>query len=287
MIHRFGTLPTILLALMLAAPTGCGGEAPEPAAGLPVETSPQAAKFDPSLSDPEAIEIAQATYEAMGGAEGFARAAQIRFRFVVEREGIVISQFAHAWDRTTGRYRLEGTQVDGKELVAYFNIRDWNRERPVGEVYLSGRILDDFEEPPYLDQMYGRFINDIYWLLMPAKLLDPGVVLKYEGEEAGPDGDTWDILHVTFLEGTGLTSKDRYWAYINRRTHLMDRWRYLLQGDPEDADPTLATWEEWNPHGPLVLATRREFPDRPYRLLIADLEVSETVDPDLYEPPVR
>jgi hypothetical protein len=220
----------------------------------------------------------------MGGREGFDNAAQIKFRFVVEREGEVVSGYSHVWDRDTGKYRLEGTQVDGKKLLAFFNVATYNPSAPVGAVYISGRRLDDFELPPYLDQMYGRFINDTYWLLMPAKLLDPGVILKYDGETTDASGKTYDILYVTFIEGTGITSKDQYWAYINRETHLLDRWEYILEGDPEDADRIVSTWEEWNPHGSLVLATRREFPDRPFRLLMADLEVSDTVDPALFEP---
>ena len=30
----------------------------------------------------------------------------------------------------------------------------------------------------------------------------------------------------------GLTPGDHYWAYINRDTHLMDRWAFLLQDQP-------------------------------------------------------
>ncbi|MEE8184747.1 MAG: hypothetical protein V3T95_05525 [Acidobacteriota bacterium] len=279
----------MILGLALPILSGCSaGESSAPEDGKnqpePVE---EASRFDPSLSDPKAIEIARATYESMGGEEGFEKAALITFRFVVEKDGIPSSDYEHVWDRKTGRYRLSGTQKDGKGFIAFFNVNDFSAGKPDQDVYISGRRLDDFESANHLNWMYGRFINDTYWILMPAKLLDPGVILKYEGESTDSNGQIHDIILASFQEGTGLTWQDRYWVYINRETHLMDRWEYILMGSPEDEPRGVATWTEWTQHGALVLSTVRDFPDKPFRIRIADLQVSETVSEDLFKRPTK
>ena len=374
--NRFFRTDYLAMILSLALPilSGCSaGTSSTPAGGEnrpePVE---ETSRFDPSLSDPKAIEIARSTYESIGGDEGFENAALISFRFVVEKDGTPISDYGHVWDRKTGRYRLSGTQKDGKGIIAFFNVSDFSVDKPGQDVYISGRRLDDFESSNHLKWMYGRFINDTYWLLMPAKLRDPGVILKYEGESTDSTGqihdiilasfqegtgitwqdrywvyinrethlmDRWEYIHfessnhlkwmygrfindtywllmpaklrdpgvilkyegestdstgqihdiilASFQEGTGITWQDRYWVYINRETHLMDRWEYILMGSPEDEPRSVATWTEWAPHGSLVLSTIKDFPGKSFRIRIADLQVSGTVSEDLFKRPTN
>ncbi len=144
--------------------------------------------------------------------------------------------------------------------------------------------MDPLGVPEFIKRFHGRFINDTYWLLMPAKLLDPGAILKYEGEITDDSGELYDIVHISFLDGTGLTWQDQYWAFVNRKNHLMDRWEYVLTGSPPE-DRQVALWTNWKPHGPLILSTRKTFPERPYHISFTDLEVRETVPEEIFTPP--
>ena len=85
----------------------------------------------------------------------------------------------------------------------------------VGRSWLDGEELEGSDVKKALDRAYGRFINDTYWLLMPAKMQDPGVNLASEGE-AAKDGKTYDVVRLTFGEGVGLTPQDTYWAYVSK-----------------------------------------------------------------------
>jgi hypothetical protein len=105
-------------------------------------------------------------------------------------------------------------------------------------------------------QAYENLINDTYWLFMPFKMKDPGVRLRYEG--AVPENKPmYDKILLSFEDGIGLTSKDRYWLYVSRSTHLIERWSYVLQGQGQSASPTAWQWEDWTTVGGLKLSTKR------------------------------
>ena len=46
---------------------------------------------------------------------------------------------------------------------------------------MKGKTLEgEAEEVP--GEAYGTWVNDTYWLLMPYKMKDPGVMLAHDGE---------------------------------------------------------------------------------------------------------
>ena len=108
---------------------------------------------------------------------------------------------------------------------------------------------------PLLDEAYEAWINDTYWLLMPYKMKDPGVRLKYAGEEQR-GSEEYDLVELTF-EDVGLTPRDRYWAHVNRKTHVMDRWSYVLQDDPPGSEPTVWDWLGWARRGRILLCPEK------------------------------
>jgi hypothetical protein len=179
--------------------------------------------------------------KAMGGREEFDAQHLLIFEFTVERGGTTIASWLHFWDRATGRYRLEGMK-DGAPLRVIMNLND-----RTGKVWRGSTPLTDAQAKPLLDFAYGRFINDSYWFLMPWKWRDPGVVLSYDGEKTR-DGETFDVVHLSFDPGIGLTSRDQYWAWVSRADGLMKHWEYLLQtedGKPGTGDHTEFTWKDW------------------------------------------
>jgi hypothetical protein len=251
--------PAVLLALLFA-----------------LAAAPAAAKDEPA-------EVAHKVMEAMGGKSTFDADRFLTFRFVVEKDGKELASYDHAWDRYTGRYRLDGTK-DGKPLRVIFNVNDRQ-----GRVWLDGTELEGDAAKPYLDMAYERFINDTYWLLMPWKWLDPGVALHDEGER-NLDGEEYDVVSLSF-DKVGLTPKDRYWAYVSDKDGLMKRWEFVLQkddGSPGTGAPTMFTWEDWRDAGDGLLFSRKRVkmgPGPSLAILFPEVKISKNVDESAFAPP--
>jgi hypothetical protein len=198
--------------------------------------------------DPRAAALADKVMHALGGTEAWSKTRYLRFDFAVDREGKTVVRRAHTWDKWTGRHRLEGTTKEGDPYVVLMNIN--TRE---GGAYLKGKKLEGEEAKKHLEQAYGTWVNDTYWLLMPYKMKDPGVILSYAGEEK-TGGEAWDKVRLTF-DNVGLTPKDKYWAYVNRRTGFVERWDFVLKG--EDKPPASFSWKNWKAYGQIRLADDR------------------------------
>lgn len=243
-----------------------------------------AAQFAPA-ADPKAIDLAARTMEAMGGREAMNRVHLLRFDFAVERDGEIVGRYAHWWDRWTGAYRLEGTDREsGEPFRVLFDVDDRQ-----GRAWIGGRELAGEELAAWLERAYGRFINDSYWLLMPWKWLDPGVHASWQGDRT-VDGTSYEVVELTFGDGVGLTSNDRYWGLVDPRTGRMERWEYLLQtetGEPGVGEPTRWAWEGWTrTEAGVWLATERRrlgddapdvrilFPVAEARAAISDAEMA-------------
>lgn len=187
--------------------------------------------------DPKAVEIAKSMLQAMGGDAAWAKAHFVQYNFRVTVDGKTVVDRAHLWDKTSGRYRLDGTSKDGKPTVSLFNINDRK-----GSAYAGGKALQGADAAKALKDAYGAFINDMYWLSMPWKWLDAGVNLKYLGKK-NLGAMSYDVVELTFGK-VGLTPGDRYDAYVSPRTHLMEHWEYTLQSGTKDAwDWTYTTSE--------------------------------------------
>jgi len=224
------------------------------AAGLPA-----AAGDAPALkADPKAAAVADKLMDALGGKKAWDDTHYLRFDFGTEKDGKFQGR-SHTWDKWTGRYRLESKTPEGKSLVVLMNVN--TRQ---GSAWMDGQKLGGEEARKQLDRAYGAWINDTYWLLMPYKLKDPGVILGYGGEEKA-GGATWDKLTVAF-DNVGLTPKDKYRVYVNRDTHLVDRWDYVLKG--ENVPPTTWEWKKWERHGKMMFSSERVNPKEGRKLLM-------------------
>ena len=221
-------------------------------------------------STPSPESIADQVMKALGGKEAWDQTRFIRFTFAGRR--------THNWDKWTGRHRLEGQTQDGKKYLVLDNINTHE-----GEAWLDGQKLEGAAAKEWLDRSYGAWVNDTYWLLMPYKLRDPGVNLEYAGSEQ-IDGKTYDKLHLTF-GNVGLTPKDQYWAYINRDTHLMDRWAYVLQDQAPGSEPTGWKWEGWQKYGKIMLAPTRSQVGGDRKLELGDIAVLDTLPDTVFTAP--
>ena len=202
------------------------------------------ARAETAASDPKAVAIADQVMTALGGPKAWEGTRFLRFDFAVDREGKALFSRSHTWDKWNGRYRLESKTKEGDPLVVLMNLHTKD-----GDAWLKGKKLEGEEEKKQLDEAFGAWTNDTYWLLMPYKLRDPGVNLALAGE-AKEDGKTWDKLLLSF-DNVGLTPKDKYWVYVNRGTGLVDRWDFVLKG--EKKPPSTFTWEGWKAYGKIQL----------------------------------
>ena len=92
---------------------------------------------------------------------------------------------------------------------------------------------------------------------------------------------------MTF-DHVGLTPGDTYWAYVDRSTHLMNRWGFILEDEAgPKATESLWDWTDRRPVGPVTLAARRVHRDDPERSIIEfkDLEAADAWPDSVFTSP--
>jgi hypothetical protein len=253
-----GLLPIVVLAALPAAEAVAQAPAAAPA------------------SDPKAVAVADKVMDSLGGKDAWKKTHYIRFDFAVDRDGKTLVRRAHTWDKWTGRYRLEGQTKEGDPTVVLMNVN--TKE---GTAYKKGNKLSGEEEKKAVEDAYATWVNDTYWLLMPYKMKDPGVILALEGEEKKGD-EAWEKVRLSF-DNVGLTPKDQYWAYVNRKTGLVDRWDYVLKG--EKKPPTTFEWKNWKKTGAIMLADDRVNPKDGTRIYFPVLSVPDNVPDSVFTTP--
>ena len=87
---------------------------------------------------------------------------------------------------------------------------------------------------------------------------------------------------MTF-DGVGLTPKDKYWVFVNRKTNLVDRWEFVLKGT--DTPPVPWDWSGWKAFGPIQLADDRVNPKDGTRIHFPVLDVPEAVPDAVFTEP--
>jgi len=235
------------------------------------------ARFDPSQSDPAAIRLADQVMDGLGGSAAWDNTRYLRFSFDVVEGGKTVAHRVHLWDRFQGRLRYEKADKDGTPVLVLLAL-----DRRDGNVWRGGRQLDPASAKPWLQEAYEAWINDTYWLLMPFKMKDPGVHLRVAPPET-VGGVTYDRILLSF-DHVGLTPGDRYWASINRATHRMDRWAYVLEGEPPRKTPSVWEWRGWTRHGGIFLSPEKvALSEKGVRIVHPILEVPERVPDSAFE----
>jgi len=235
-----------------------------------------AAAAPPLGPDPKASAIAERVAQALGGEPAWNATRFLRFDFAVERGGKELMRRAHTWDKWTGRYRVEGKNKAGQDVVVAMNLNTNQGTAAAAGVALASDALKGA-----LEDAYAWWVNDTYWLLMPYKLRDEGVTLSYAGEEK-QGAQAWDKLLLTFA-GVGLTPKDKYWVWVNRASGLVDRWEFVLKG--EKAAPAPFEWKGWRAYGRIQLADERVSPKDGTRIHFPVLEVPANVPETAFSRP--
>lgn len=230
------------------------------------DPNPPAPGFDLAGSDDRAIEIADAVMKKMGGRRAWDETRYFRWRFFGRR--------LHVWDRHTGRIRIEGTDPKtGAPYVTLMNLRTGE-----GRVLKGGEaVTDPSKLRAMLEAGEAAWINDSYWLLMPYKLKDTGVTLKYLGEHPMKDGRPADALELTFKD-IGRTPHNKYLVFVARDSGLVEQWSFFADRD-DDEPRFLCPWANWKRYGRIMLSDDRGEIGRLDELAVFD-ELPESVFTD-------
>jgi hypothetical protein len=276
---RFAALAILLGALAslltLSSQSAAHPEANHAAVKRP---SPPAARPAPAHgeADPAAAQIIQQMTDAIGGQRTWDNVPYFRFDFVVVKEGKEMVRFKHWWDKRNGRCRVEGPDDKGRTVTAIFTLKDKK-----GKSFTDGIVDTDPTNVKNIIEMgYERWVNDTYWIIMPFKLHDPGAHVKHIGVKRTNDGVDYDLLQLSFNQGVGLTPGDRYTLYVNRKTHLIDKWDMALQGDK--GTPGSATWEAWTPVGPVKLSLAHRVTGKPVMIRFENVATPATMDETVF-----
>lgn len=227
---------------------------------LPVHAehhNPPAEGFNLDASDAKAIDIADAAMAAMGGREAWDATRYLSWNFFGRR--------THLWDKWTGALRFE----QGDSLVLM------NINSKEGQAFKGRAALEGEELATALDNAYKAWINDSYWLLMPYKLKDSGVTLRYVGEEAMEDGRMADVVMLTF-EDVGVTPENKYHVFAAKDTGMVEQWAFFNSASDEEARFT-TPWAKWEKHGNVMLSGDRG------RFQLSDIAVFSEVPSSAFE----
>ncbi|WP_375579515.1 hypothetical protein ABWH96_00120 [Marivirga tractuosa] len=204
------------------------------------KTQEESAYFNPENSDSKAVELADKVIEAHGGEQNWDNTRYISWNFLGARDLI--------WDKYTGNVRID---FPGQNSTYLININE-----DTGRVKIGDRELTENDSlNQYIERGKQIWVNDSYWLVFPFKFKDPGVQLKYAGQDTTLTGKNAEMISLSFEE-VGFTPQNKYNAYIDPETHMILQWDFYRNA----SDTTASFSNEWSgykKHGDIYLSSGR------------------------------
>lgn len=238
---RFLFFFALLVGLIAACQSSNEGEVA--ATSAVAESNPAAEGFNEEQSDAKAIEWADKVMMAMGGRRSWDTTRYFHWNFFGRRTLL--------WDKQEQRVRIDSP---GDSTIYLVNLADGTGKVKRGEVVFEN--ADSLAT--YLDRGRRIWINDSYWLVMPFKLKDSGVTLKYVGQDTTLEGKTAEVLSLTFEE-VGVTPQNKYLVYIDPTSELVCQWDFYTNADDE-APRFAMPWKSYQTYGDLKLSGDRGKP---------------------------
>lgn len=222
--------------------------------------NPAAKGFNETGSDAKAIALADEAMKAMGGRKNWDNTHFITWNFFGNRRLV--------WDKWTGDVRIDNLKNDQTVLL--------NINTDKGRVMKNGQeVTQPDSVAKYVKQGKSAWINDAYWLVMPYKMKDSGVTLKYMGEDKTEDGAAAEKIQMTF-DNVGDTPQNKYYVWLSPDSHLVTQWAYYAKGDSEKPNFILP-WKTYKPYGKIMLTG-----DRGQRQL-TDIQVFDKLPKSVFE----
>ncbi len=202
--------------------------------------NPPASGFNESGSDVEAIQLVDSIMQAMGGRKAWDETRFISWNFFGRRDLV--------WDRFTGRVRID---IPADSTTFLVNVND-----DTGKISIKGRVLTDPDSlKTFIERAKQIWVNDSYWLVMPFKLKDSGVTLKYTGEETLDSGLNCKVIELTFSE-VGFTPNNKYRLYVDTKDMLIKQWAFY-QDATQDEPSAVWPWDNYQQYGNILLSADR------------------------------
>lgn len=202
--------------------------------------NPPAPGFNESGSDPKAIAIADEVMTAMGGRKAWDNTCFLTWSFFGRRK--------HFWNKCTGDIRIESLP---DSTVYLMNIYSGKGTVRIGAADITDPSLLD----SLMDKAMAYWINDSYWLVMPFKLKDSGVTLKYVGEGKTEQNADADILQLTF-KSVGVTPENKYHLWVDKSSKLVTQWAYFSKNENQKPD-FITPWDNYKKVGNILLSGGR------------------------------
>ncbi len=203
--------------------------------------NPPSEGFNTVSSDKKAIEIADQVMAAMGGRANWDATRYLQWTFFGRRHLL--------WDKKEGNVMVE---LPSDSLVIFINLFDNNK---AALTKANENITQQDSIAKYAAQAKSIWINDAYWLVMPFKLKDSGVTLKYLSQEKTEEGLDADVLQLTF-EAVGDTPNNKYWVYVDKKDNLVKQWDFYRNAT--DSIPAFSTpWTDYQTYGNILLSSGR------------------------------
>lgn len=214
---------------------------------------PAAEGFNKQASDSLAIVIADSVMVAMGGIEAYDKLHYLKWNFFGARDLI--------WDKYTGRVRIDYPRDSSVYLI--------NVLKDTGKVWRKGtEITHPDSLKKYVAQGKSIWINDSYWLVMPFKLKDSGVTLKYAREDTTLKGVEANVLEMTFAN-VGDTPDNKYEVFVDQNDNLIKQWSYF-RVHTQDSASAIWPWDNYENYDGVLLSADRSDNRGPRNLVVYD-----------------
>lgn len=245
-----------LFLLLTAVIAACQPGRETPAADL----NPASEGFDWEHSDPAAIELADSIMKAQGGRRAWDETRYISWHSSENRKLV--------WDKRESRVRIESLT---DSIIFLLDKKTGNGRVSVRGVELTA--------PDTLAKMIKRgediWVSDSYWLLMPFKLKDAGVTLKYLGEDSLRNGGLGNVIELT-IRKTNAASANRYFVYVDRSDNLVKQWAQI-ELTAQDKPSTVWAFDNYKKYGKLLLSADRSDGNGP-----GNVKVDETLPNEIF-----
>lgn len=193
-------------------------------------TQPTPVAFDPTASDPKALEIVDAAVNKLGGQASWERLKELKFTVQYKDGDTVKATFQHAWDRWNGRHYFvtplplpPGAKPEDQEYQEVkYDLFDADAKPWAASGGHEAAVRKDAEEMAKIARL--RLKEDLYFLAIIYKLRDPGVKLAVDnaeitigGEDATACKPSCTSVKVTFDPAVG---SETWYVNFNNESKL-------------------------------------------------------------------
>jgi hypothetical protein len=225
------------------------------------QVNPSAEGFDLAHSDPAAVELADSIMVAMGGWENWKNTRFISWSFSDSRNLF--------WDKKKDRVRIESVNDSITYIVGLQDVK--------GKVWIKGQSITNKDSlSKMLNHAKSIWAHDSYWLVMPFKLKDNGVTLKYLGEDMLQTGDRCNVLQLIKSSGD---IQNKYHLYVDLSDNLVKQWAFYESLDQDSAN-FVRPWDNYKKYGDILLSADRSDDFGPRNVKVSNV-VNESFFEDL------